>query len=351
MTSAADISTTLADQVKTAFSCRQPLRINAGNSKAFYGNTIEGDVLNVNAHRGIIEYQPSELVITARSGTPLNEIETALAENNQMLAFEPPLHTEHATFGGAIATGLSGPRRAFTGAARDFVLGTTVINGKGEILSFGGQVMKNVAGYDVSRLMAGAQGTLGVLLDISVKVLPLAEKEITLVFEFDQQTAHDQLRQWILQGHAVSASCFTNNILSVRLSSTESSVNHSISELGGEITDNNIWIQLRHQTHPFFTDNTRLWRLSVPPATEPVLQDHNQLIEWGGALRWIAGEDAIYEQAAALNGHATRYALHTNSDSDPFQPLGPTMLKLHRQLKQAFDPELILNRGRTYSSL
>jgi glycolate oxidase FAD binding subunit len=268
-----------------------------------------------------------------------------------MLAFEPPLHTEHATFGGAIATGLSGPRRAYSGAARDFVLGTTVINGKGEILKFGGQVMKNVAGYDVSRLMTGAQGTLGVLLDISVKVLPVAEKEITLMFELDQQTAHDKLRQWTLQGHAVSASCFIDNILSVRLSSTESSVNHSISELGGEKTDNNLWIQLRHQTHPFFTDNTRLWRLSVPPATEPVLQDHKQLIEWGGALRWIASEDPVYEQAAALNGHATRYALNTNKVSDPFQPLGPTLLKLHKQLKQAFDPGLILNPGRTYSGL
>ena len=220
MTTAADISTALADQVQSAFSSRQALRIKAGNSKVFYGNVVEGEVLDTSAHSGIIEYQPSELVITARSGTPLSEIETALAEHKQMLAFEPPIHTEQATFGGAIATGLSGPRRAFSGAARDFVLGTTVINGKGEILKFGGQVMKNVAGYDASRLMTGAQGTLGVLLDISVKVLPIAEKEITLVFELDQQTAHDKLRQWMLQGHAVSASCFIDNILSVRLSST-----------------------------------------------------------------------------------------------------------------------------------
>ena len=351
MTTAADISTSLTDQVGLAFKAKQPLRINAGNSKAFYGNPVEGEVLDVNAHRGIIEYQPSELVLTARCGTPLSEIEATLAASNQMLAFEPPMHTENTTFGGAIAAGLSGPRRAFSGAVRDFVLGTTVINGKGETLKFGGQVMKNVAGYDASRLMAGAQGTLGVLLDISVKVLPIAENEITLSFELDQQTAHEHLRQWILQGHAISASCYTDNILMIRLSSTQSSIEHSQASLGGELSDNKIWLKLRNQTHPFFSDNPRLWRVSVPPATEPVFEDNNQLIEWGGALRWISSEDSLFEHAAKLNGHATRYALHSNIATDPFQPLGPTMLKLHQQLKQAFDPASILNPGRTYSTL
>jgi glycolate oxidase FAD binding subunit len=351
MTPSNDTSQALAQQVTGAFRAKRALHIIAGGSKAFFGNPVEAEPLDVNAHCGIIEYEPSELVLTARGGTPLHEIEAALGASRQMLAFEPPMHSRQTTFGGAIATGLSGPRRACAGAVRDFVLGTTIINGKGEILKFGGQVMKNVAGYDASRLMAGAQGTLGVLLDISVKVLPLAESEITLAFAMDEREAHQRLRQWVLQGHAISASCFTDGTLYIRLSSTASSVAHSARQLGGETGTGELWAQLRNQTHPFFEHNTPLWRLSLPPATPPVLAGYRQLIEWGGALRWVSCETPLYEQAAALRGHATRYALHGKGGTNLFQPLNTALLNLHQRLKQAFDPVSILNPGRLYTDL
>jgi glycolate oxidase FAD binding subunit len=203
-----DSTIKLCEQLAQAWSNKKPVRIVAGNSKSFYGRSVDGDEISVADHTGILEYHASELVLTARSGTKLSDIENALAENNQMLAFEPPMHTLASTLGGSIACGLSGPRRPFAGAARDFVLGTTLINGKGEKLKFGGQVMKNVAGYDASRLMVGAQGTLGILLDISIKVLPKPEHELTLCFEKNFEEIHNELRPGILQGHPITASCF-----------------------------------------------------------------------------------------------------------------------------------------------
>jgi len=227
-----DSTEKLCAQVSHAFHAGKPLRITAGKSKSFYGRKVAGEEILVAGHSGIIEYRASELVLTARSGTRLSEIEDALAENQQMLAYEPPIHDPHSTLGGSIACGLSGPRRPYAGAARDFVLGTTIINGKGERLKFGGQVMKNVAGYDASRLMTGAQGTLGVLLDISIKVLPRPGREITLCFEQDFEHAHSHLRQWILQGHPITASCYIDDQLFVRLSSTVNGVKSAHATMG-----------------------------------------------------------------------------------------------------------------------
>ncbi len=346
-----DISNKLQVQVKAAFDKKTALRISAGGSKSFYGRGVEGEDISVAAHAGIIEYRASELVLTARSGTLLSDINAALAENNQMLAFEPPAHAPSATLGGSIACGLSGPRRPFAGAARDFVLGTTIINGKGETLKFGGQVMKNVAGYDASRLMVGAQGTLGVLLDISVKVLPRPEAELTISFEQNFETAQQNLRQWILQGQPITASCYYNGTLSVRLSSTGNSVKKAHDMVGGELQPNDLWHSLQHQTHDFFTQHKKLWRVSVPPSAKPILADQPQLVEWNGALRWVASDEDLFTAAKDAGGHACKYCINSNSQENIFQPLSSTMLSLQQRLKKSFDPQNILNPGRLYPEL
>lgn len=345
-----DLSKDIQAKVKGAYENKKPLCITAGGSKSFYGNEVTGTELNVTEHSGITEYHPSELVLTARCGTKLSEIENALRENNQMLAFEPPMHSENSTFGGCIATGLSGPRRAFSGSARDFVLGTEIINGKSETLKFGGQVMKNVAGYDASRLMVGAQGTLGVLLNISVKVLPLPETELTLALELDEINAHKKLHEWIKQGHPVTASCHHKNTLYIRLASTENSVQKAAENIGGETGDSNLWTSLRNQTHDFFKQDS-LWRLSLPTAGNAITKRENQLIEWFGAQRWVTSNDNLYDTAKTNRGHATRYTLNEKPIQDCFQPLDKPMLELHKRLKNSFDPSGILNPGRTYSEL
>lgn len=341
----------LCEQVSQAHDKASPLKISAGNSKSFYGRKIEGTELSLKDHSGIIDYHSSELVITARSGTKLSDIENALAENNQMFAFEPPCHNHNSTLGGIVACGVSGPRRGFTCAARDAVLGTSIINGKGELLKFGGQVMKNVAGYDTSRLMVGAQGTLGVLLDISVKVLPKPESETTLSFEISFADAQQNIRQWILQGHPISASCYHNNQLMIRLSSTENSVTQAQQTLGGEHSDIEIWNQLRDQTHEFFKQHKNIWRISVPPATPMFAEKKPQLTEWNGALRWIANNEDMFAQAKAFGGHATRYTLNSEQADQVFQPLAKPLLTLQTKLKASFDPKNILNPGRLYPEL
>ena len=344
-----DIAAELVEQVAHAYTDRDALRIAAGGSKAFYGNTVDGKTLDVSTHAGIIDYRASELVITARSGTKLADIETALSEQNQQLAFEPPRHSTTSTIGGVIACGMSGPARPFFGAARDFVLGTKVINGKGELLQFGGQVMKNVAGYDVSRLMVGAQGTLGVILDVSLKVLPKAEAETTLAFEVDATEGHGMLREWLGAGHPITASCHYQGVLSVRLGSTENGVREARQKIGGEAIADKLWTQLRDQSHPVFQQN-RLWRFSVPSAA-PIDAADDQLIEWGGALRWRVSDDNLFEPAQRLGGHATRYDMTSGRSEEIFQPLQTGMLAIHKHVKHALDPANILNPDRLYKAL
>lgn len=346
-----DSAEILLAQVARARKNKQPLKITAGNSKAFYGREVKGEELSVAEHSGIIEYRASELVLTARSGTKLTDIENALAENNQMLAFEPPIHSSSSTLGGSIATGLSGPGRAVAGAARDFVLGSTIINGKGEQLKFGGQVMKNVAGYDASRLMTGAQGTLGVLLDISIKVLPKHESELTLCFEQNHEEAHKNLCQWILQGQPVTASCYIDNHLFIRLSSTVNGTNSAYETIGGDKHNNGLWESLRHQTHDFFNQHKNLWRVSVPPSSPAIAAGQPQLTEWNGALRWIASDNELFTEVKNAGGHASKYPLNGKPGENIFQALPSTMLALQQRLKKSFDPEGILNPGRLYPDL
>lgn len=350
-----DLAEQLQQQVQAALENERPLVIRGGNTKSFYGHAVTGMPLEVAGHTGILNYEPTELVLTARSGTPLKEIEQALLEQGQMLAFEPPYFGEGATLGGTIACNFSGPRRATAGAARDFVLGCKLLNGKGEILQFGGEVMKNVAGYDVSRLMAGALGTLGVLLEVSLKVLPRPEAEQTVVQECSEATAIERMNQWAQQSLPISATCYDGASLYVRLSGTEGTIKAARKIIGGEeVPPSKTWWQkLKEQQHAFFPGNKPLWRLSLASTTPPIKLDGKWLYEWGGAQRWLVSEetaDRVRQAAQKAGGHATLYRGDRNS-IDVFHPIPDGLLKLHRHLKQAFDPSGIFNSGRMYKGI
>ena len=353
MTAGNDASAALADRLRRAASEGTRLDVVAGGSKSFLGRITQSEPLDVSGHRGVVAYEPTELVVTARAGTTLAGLEAVLAESGQMLAFEPPHFGAAATLGGTVACGLSGPRRPYAGAARDFVLGVKILNGEGEILSFGGQVMKNVAGYDVSRLMVGAMGTLGVLLEISLKVLPLPAQTTTLAFSLDAAPAIEWMNAWAGRPVPLSAACHLDDTLYVRLSGTPGGVAQAVERLGGELVEDAPWEHLREHRLPHFASELPMWRLSVPPATPPLVLPGETVIDWGGALRWLASDappDMIRDAARAAGGHAT---LYRNGDrrGDVFQPLEPALLALHRRLKAGFDPEGILNRGRMYAEL
>ena len=346
----------LIEQFQEQVRAGRPLRIRGGGTKDWYGQRLDGDVLDTGEYRGIVDYEPTELVITARCGTPLAEIEAALAARGQMLAFEPPHFGTGATIGGAIASGLSGPRRANAGAVRDFVLGCTLLDGKGDVLSFGGQVMKNVAGYDVSRLLAGSLGTLGLLLEVSVKVLPRAPREATLVFEgVSEVDAIRNLNEWAGQPLPVSASCWHDGVLALRLSGANAAVDAAIRSLGGDVMPDcsRFWASLREQQHAFFEGDMPLWRLSVPSTVGAIVLGGPQLIEWGGAQRWLrAPGDAttaerIRATVRACGGHATLFRGGDGSVS-VFQPLAPAIGRIQERLKAGFDPAGIFNPGRMY---
>ncbi len=343
-----DISQQLAETVKAAVKNRAPLTITGSSSKRFYTGRPEGEPLDVTGHRGIVSYEPTELVITARAGTPLAEVETTLAEKGQMLGFEPPYFGATATLGGTIACGFSGPRRPYAGSARDFVLGTRIINGKGEVLHFGGEVMKNVAGYDVSRLMVGAHGTLGVLLEISLKVLPKPAREITLCFTMPADKAITTMNTWGAQPLPLSATCHVDDTLYVRLSGTELGVQAARAKLGGKVIEkgDEFWRELREHQRGYFQDAVPLWRLSVPPATPPINLAGKWLVDWGGAQRWLRSDAAareIRQKAENLGGYATMFR-QGKMNGAQFHPLHPKLVELHKNLKRAFDPDAIMNR-------
>jgi len=355
-----DISDLIQEQVKEAFNNKTILNVCGGESKNFYGNEQLGERLDVAGHSGILSYEPSELVMTARAGTKLSEIEKLLDENKQSLPFEPPAYGENATIGGTIACNFSGPSRFYVGAARDFVLGCRIVNGKGELLRFGGEVMKNVAGYDVSRLMTGAMGTLGVLMDISFKVLPKPQHEVSLRFEMSRNEAITKLHLWRQQYLPISASCVYNNQLTIRLSGSKQSINKTLKMLGGEFIESKnptqFWLDLKEHKNNFFNTSKDLWRLSLPSNTPLLAIDGESLYEWGGALRWFNSDEdvkAIQQIAQNNSGHATLFRSHVVGNVDKkatsrFQPLEPAILKIHKNLKYAFDPHFILNPQRMY---
>lgn len=349
--------TPLKERILSAASADTPLVIRGGGSKDFYGRAASGEVLDTRLCSGIVSYEPSELVLTALAGTPLQEVESALAEKKQMLAFEPPRFGAAATIGGVVACGLSGPRRPYAGSVRDYVLGVQCMNGRGEILKFGGQVMKNVAGYDVSRLMTGALGTLGLLLEVSLKVQPMPEHELSLAGNADFATALRWMNVWAGQPLPLSAACHSEETLRIRLSGNRNAVvaaARSLVKVVAAEEDPVFWRELREQQLPFFQNSSRpLWRLSVPPATPALEIRGDWLCDWGGAQRWLRSEESparIQMVTQQAGGHATLFRGGDRHGS-VFQPLAPALHALHARLKLAFDPARVLNRGRMYPDL
>ena len=341
------------DRIVAASNSASPLRLRGNGTKDWYGQQLQGEVLDTTAYTGIVDYDPTELVITARCGTNLREIGKALSANNQMLAFEPLRFDGMATIGGIVAAGLSGPRRMAVGAVRDFVLGAVMMDGRGEVLHFGGQVMKNVAGYDVSRLLTGSLGTLGLILEVSVKVLPKPVAQQSLQFSMTETEALHQINVWGGQPLPISASCWYQGRLTVRLSGARAAVDAAINKMGGEVLADadTFWDQLREHQMAFFAESTEgLWRLSVP-STTPVLQlPGDTLTEWGGAQRWLkTSADATTIRAAveAAGGHATLFRGGDKSVG-VFHPLKAPVANIHRRLKASFDPAGIFNPHRMY---
>jgi len=357
----------LIDQVQAARVSGTKLDLRGGGTKAFYGEPPQGQPLDLRELSGISSYEPTELVVTARAGTLLSELEAALAEQGQCLPFEPPRFAPGGTVGGMVAAGLSGPARATAGALRDYVLGASLLNGQGEVMSFGGQVMKNVAGYDVSRLLAGSLGVLGIICEVSLKVLPRQVATATLRFEMDEAQALAQLNRWGGQPLPLSASAWWDGILVLRLAGAEAAVSAAMARLGGDPVEPPLaagfWQGLRDQRDEFFVGAQRavekpdstaaLWRLSVPQTAPPLRLSGEQLVEWGGAQRWLCSSTpaaTVREAATAAGGHATLFRAR-DKRAGVFAPLKPPLDRIHRQLKRAFDPDGLFNPGRLVPGL
>lgn len=354
----------LQEQIRDAAARGAPLEIRGHGSKAFFGQAPRGELLALSGYSGISSYEPSELVVTVKAGTAITELEQVLAERGQHLAFEPPRFDGRGTVGGMVASGLSGPARSSQGALREHLLGVTMLNGSAEALSFGGTVIKNVAGYDVSRLMAGAMGILGPLLEVSLKVLPKPKAEATLRFELSQEQALNQLNRWGGQPLPINASAWWDGALLLRLAGAQAAVRSAYHALGGELIAAELsapfWAGLRDHRDEYFAGATRavaggakLWRLALPQ-TAPVLNlPGEQLLEWGGAQRWVVTPMAaalVREAAAKAGGHATLFR-SADKSAGAFAPLAAPLLRIHRELKQSFDPHGIFNPGRLYDEL
>jgi len=368
----------IVEQVRAARAARASLEIRGGGTKVFYGEPPDPDrpaaPLDVTPLAGISSYEPSELVVTVRGGTPLAELEAALAEQGQCLPFEPPRFGDAAdasgpggrggTVGGMVAAGLAGPARAAVGGVRDYVLGTTLLNGRAELLSFGGQVMKNVAGYDVSRMLAGSMGILGVICEVSLKVLPVAPATLTLRLELDAAAAIRRVNEWGGQPLPLNASAWWAGTLVLRLAGAAAAVRAAAATMGGEVVEPAMaaafWAGLRDHRDEFFVGALRavdggaaLWRISVPATTPPLALSGEQLVEWGGAQRWLctsAPAATLRNAAAAVGGHAVLFRGQDKSGG-AFAPLAPPLDRIHRDLKQAFDPDGVFNPGRLVPGL
>ena len=354
----------LMDRVASATAAGAQLCIRGGGTKSFYGEAAMGEPLDTRELEGISSYEPSELVVTARCGTSLSSMEATLAEQGQCLAFEPPHFAFGSTVGGMVACGLSGPSRAAAGSLRDHLLGATVLNGRNEVLTFGGQVMKNVAGYDVSRLMAGAMGILGVILEVSLKVVPVAPASATLRFHMDQAEALARLNQWGGQALPINASAWWDGTLVLRLRGAHAAVQAAKVSLGGELLDANVadafWEGLRNHSDEYFAHakaevdaGGALWRLSVPQTAPALALAGDHLIEWGGAQRWLrssAPAAVVRDTAERAGGHATLFRAR-NKEAGAFAPLRAPLDRIHRDLKKSFDPSGVFNPGRLYPGL
>ena len=351
----ADQSAALAERVAAAAADAEPLAIEGTASKAFYGNRAAGSAVSTLGHRGIVNYEPTELVLTARAGTPIDEVEAALAAEGQRLAFEPPHFSGRGSVGGVVAAGLSGPARPYAGAVRDMVLGIRLINGRGEAMRFGGEVMKNVAGYDVARLNTGALGSLGIITEVSFKVLPAAPAAATLRLTAEAADCHRLSEQWLRAGRPLSGLVHDGERLHARFEGTASAVEDAVTTLGGETMAAAdaaaFWESIRDHSHAFFTANAGpLWRLALPPGVAPGRFGDSCLVDWSGQQIWLRGRDdaeALRAEAAAAGGSATLFRGELPGVS-AFAPLDDVKARLHRNIKQAFDPHGILNPGRLY---
>ena len=346
-----DDTARLVDAVRSAAANSQTLRIHGGNSKAFLGRPVQGQALDTRSHAGIVRYDPAELVITVRAGTPVAQLNSLLAQNNQHLPPEAPDFNGRATIGGMVASALAGPRRPWSGSVRDHVLGCRVIDGQGKHLRFGGEVMKNVAGYDFSRLLAGSHGCLGLITEVSLKVLPVPRKVCSLALDMDAAAAMTLLAQWRQQALPISGAFHYQQRLYIRLEGGEAGVAAARAQLGGEATEPDIWADLRELRLGFFNTKLPLWRLSMPWLAPLSTLPGETLLDWAGAQRWLASNapaPAIRSAAAALGGHATCFS---SGDHSPFHPLPPALMRFHQNLKKQVDPKGIFNIGRMYPGL
>jgi len=340
----------IISSVKEAYSARTALEITGAGTKYFLGQKpVRARALSTTGHSGIIEYDPAELVLVARAGTSLRDIEGLLKENHQMLGFEPPFVEEGATLGGAVAAGLAGPRRAYSGGVRDFILGAKFVNGKGESVTAGGKVMKNVAGFDLFRPMAGSMGTLGVLLDVSLRLLPVPELEKTLVQEeSDERRALQKMNRWPCDTQAISAICWDGQLIRIRLSGSSAGIEHARTHIGGQFSDDHgYWQRLNNFKLDFFQQAGRLWRLSLAPLSEPLGIDSMQLIDWGGAQRWLKSDqqpETIRSRVSELGGHAECFS--DDLSVATYHPMEGPVLAINQRFKDALDPAGILNPGR-----
>lgn len=392
-----DDAARLIEAVRSAAASGHTLRIHGGDTKAFLGRSVPGQALDTRTHTGVVRYDPAELVITVRAGTPLSELNSLLAANGQHLPPEAPDFDGRATVGGMVASALAGPRRPWSGSVRDHVLGCRVIDGRGRHMRFGGEVMKNVAGYDFSRLLAGSYGCLGLITEVSLKVLPLPRKVCTLVMEMEAAAAMAALARWRQKALPISGAFHYQQKVYIRLEGGEAGVAASRAELGGEEFKADLWADLRERCLPFFNTGLPLWRLSVPwhAPLEPLPGD--VLLDWAGAQRWLASDaphEAIRFAAASLGGHATCFSSGTDTrrvatsnfttpnvaassiassstettggyvpgdtppgafapgtEQSPFHPLPPALMRFHQNLKKQVDPMNIFNIGRMYPGL
>ncbi len=347
-----DRTAELQERLREACAEGRPLRPVGGDSKAFHGNPVQAEPLPLAGHAGIVNYAPTELVLSARAGTPLEEVQAVLAGQGQQLPFDPPVFGPGATLGGAVASGLAGPGRPWSGAPRDVLLGVRMLDGRGQLLRFGGEVMKNVAGYDVSRLQAGALGTLGVLLEVSLKVLPRPACEQTLVLELEREQAQARMRELCRQPAPLRGACHHHGRLYLRLAGAGASVRAWRARIGGETLaeHNSFWQRLRDHRLDFFQTERTLWRLSLPPNTPRLACEQHSLPDWAGAQRWVISDtpaERLRAEVTRAGGHAEVFR-RGSGEQAPFQALDPGLLALHRRLKERFDPRGILNPGRLF---
>ena len=351
---ASDQTASLIERVLDAGNRSEPIRVRGGNSKEFLGRSLTGSSVDTSAHTGVVQYEPDELVLTVRSGTTLDEINDVLGEHKQMLGFEPPRYTAQSTIGGTFACNLSGPARPWRGSVRDAVLGLRLINGRGEHLRFGGRVIKNVAGFDASRLQAGAFGTLGIITEISLRVLPAPEASVTLARELDVRASLRYMNELAGTSVPLTGACWANGIQYIRLEGSTAGVAAATRQIGGDRTDFTVWKTLRDPDAQLFGGASAgsLWRFSVSSTSESILPN-DVVIDWAGALRYVRAEadlDEMSRLAAKAGGHVMRIS-HNSDEREFLQQPEPAVRKLHERLKLAFDPGRILNPGRLYGWL